>query len=107
MPTPRPPAILSPAVMWLARGWRKQDFSPIDRGQGGRMSVANYKGRTRYSRLMPISVGVMCENCERVYFMAHPDTAKRIRVTGRPDPNPPYELKCFCRAVRGFDGTKT
>jgi len=48
----------------------------------------------------------MCEMCERVYLLVHPDTAKRIQVTGQPDPHPPYELKCVCRAVRGFDRTK-
>ena len=70
--------------------------------QSGRSSCAG----TMYARLMPICVGVMCDSCERVYFLAHPDTLQRIQVTGQPDPLPPYELKCVCRAVRGFDRTK-
>jgi hypothetical protein len=59
-----------------------------------------------YPRLMPISVGIMCEKCERVYFLAHPDAAEWVRATHQPDPHPPFELKCECRAVRGFDRAK-
>jgi hypothetical protein len=55
---------------------------------------------------MPICVGVMCEMCERVYLLAHPDTAKRVQKTYKPDPYPPYELKCACKAMCGFDRTK-
>jgi hypothetical protein len=62
--------------------------------------------RGDHARLMPICVGVMCESCERVYLLAHPNTAQRIQVTGQPVPLPPYELKCVCKAVRGFDRTK-
>ena len=55
---------------------------------------------------MPICVGIVCEICERLYLLAHPDAPKHIQLTGLPDPHPPYELKCICRAVRGFDRTK-
>ena len=48
----------------------------------------------------------MCEICERVYLLVHPDTAKRIQVIRQPDPHPPYELKCACKAVLGIDKTK-
>jgi hypothetical protein len=55
---------------------------------------------------MPICVGVMCEMCECVYLLAHPDSARRIQKTDKADPYPPYELRCACKAVRGFDRSK-
>jgi hypothetical protein len=52
---------------------------------------------------MPIRIAVMCEKCERIYLLAHPDSAKRIRFTPRSDPQPPYRLTCVCRMERYFD----
>jgi hypothetical protein len=43
----------------------------------------------------------MCEKCERIYLLAHPDNAQRIQFT-RSEPYP-YRLKCLCRAERHFD----
>ena len=51
---------------------------------------------------MPIRVAVKCENCERVYLVAHPDSSKRIRHTPRPDLHPPYELRCLCSMEQYF-----
>jgi hypothetical protein len=56
---------------------------------------------------MPIRIAIMCEKCERIYLLAHPDSAKRIQVTPRSDPHPPYRLTCICRMEGYFDRTKT
>jgi len=49
----------------------------------------------------------MCERCERIYLLAHPDGANRIQFTPLSDPHPPYRLKCMCRAERYFDRAQT
>jgi hypothetical protein len=51
---------------------------------------------------MPIRVAVKCETCERIYLVAHPDSAKRIRYTPRPDLHPPYQLRCLCNVDQYF-----
>ncbi len=56
---------------------------------------------------MPIRVAVMCERCERIYLLAHPDNAKRIRFTPRSGTHPPYRLTCMCRVKRYFDKGQT
>ena len=56
---------------------------------------------------MPIRVAVMCEKCERIYLLAHPDSAKRIQFTARSDPHPPYRLTCICKVERYFDAAQT
>ena len=56
---------------------------------------------------MPIRVAVMCEKCERIYLLAHPDSAKRIQFTPRSEPRPPYLLKCMCKVERYFDRAHT
>ena len=45
----------------------------------------------------------MCEKCERIYLLAHPDSAKRIEFTPRSDPRPAYRLTCMCKTERYFD----
>lgn len=52
---------------------------------------------------MPIRVAVMCEKCERIYLLAHPDSAKRIQFTPRSDTRLPYRLTCMCKTERYFD----
>jgi hypothetical protein len=49
----------------------------------------------------------MCEKCERIYVLAHPNTAKRIQFAPRSDPHPPYRLTCMCKAERYFDRAHT
>jgi hypothetical protein len=49
----------------------------------------------------------MCEKCERIYLLAHPDSAKRIQFTVRSDPHPPYRLTCMCGVGRYFDKSQT
>jgi hypothetical protein len=56
---------------------------------------------------MPICVAVMCEKCERVYLLAHPDSAKRIQFTPRSDSQPAYRLTCMCKQERYFDRAQT
>jgi hypothetical protein len=59
------------------------------------------------SSTMPIRVAVMCDKCERIYLLAHPDTAKWIRFTPGSDPHPRYRLTCICNAERYFDSEQT
>ena len=56
---------------------------------------------------MPIRFGIMCETCERIYLLAHPDSAKRIRFTRGSVPHPPFRLTCICNAERCFDRPQT
>ena len=49
----------------------------------------------------------MCEKCERIYLLPHPDSAERIEFTPRSDPHPPYRLTCVCKAERRFDKRQT
>lgn len=57
---------------------------------------------------MPISVAVKCENCGRIYLLAHPDTAKKIWRSPRSDLQPPYRLRCdCCNADQYFDRAQT
>ena len=60
-----------------------------------------------YPLPMPIRIAVMCERCERIYLLAHPDSAKRIQFTHRSHPHPPYRLTCICRMDRYFDRAQT
>ena len=61
-----------------------------------------------YPRPMPVRVAVMCEKCERIYLLAHPDSGKRIRFTpSTSDSHPPYQLTCICRGERYFDKAHT
>jgi hypothetical protein len=60
-----------------------------------------------YPRPMPIRFAVMCDKCERIYLLAHPDSAKRIRFTPRSHPHPQYLLACICKAERYFDKAQT
>jgi len=59
------------------------------------------------SSTMPIRVAVMCEKCERIYLLAHPDSAKRIQFTHGSDPHPRYRLTCICKVERDFDRAQT
>jgi hypothetical protein len=52
---------------------------------------------------MPVAMGISCANCGRVYLVAHPDSARRIRLNYRDKFGPEYRLKCQCSAVRYFD----
>ena len=57
---------------------------------------------------MPIQVAIMCEKCERIYLLAHPDSAKWIRFTPpQSDSHPPYRLTCICKGERSFDRAQT
>jgi hypothetical protein len=51
---------------------------------------------------MPVRVGIMCEKCERIYLLVHPDNTQRIQFDPASDPHP-YRLKCACRAERQFN----
>jgi len=51
---------------------------------------------------MPVRVGIMCEKCERIYLLVHPDNAQRIQFDPHSEPHP-YRLMCLCRAERHFD----
>jgi len=55
-----------------------------------------------YAQSMPVRIGIMCEKCERIYLLVHPDNAQRIQFDPASDPHP-YRLKCACRAERRFD----
>ena len=55
-----------------------------------------------YAHFMPVRVGIMCEKCERIYLLVHPDNAQRIQFDPHSEPRP-YRLKCLCRAERHFD----
>ena len=59
------------------------------------------------SSTMPITVGVMCEKCERIYLLAHLDSPKRIQFTPGSDPHPRYRLTCICKVERHFDSAQT
>ena len=54
---------------------------------------------------MPVRVGIMCEKCERLYMLAHPDNAQRIHFDPTSDSHP-YRLRCFCKAERHFGKTQ-
>ena len=57
---------------------------------------------------MPIQVAIKCEACERIYLVAHPDSANRIRRIARSDLQPPYRLRCVCCNVdQYFDRAQT
>jgi len=45
----------------------------------------------------------MCENCERIYVVVHPDSAKRIHLTRLSNADRAYRLTCDCKAQRLFD----
>jgi len=49
----------------------------------------------------------MCEKCERIYLLAHPNSAKRIQFTPGPILGPPYRLTCMCKMERFFDRAQT
>ena len=49
----------------------------------------------------------MCEKCERIYLLAHPDSAKRIQFTPGSDRRFPYRLTCMCKTERYFDKGQT
>jgi hypothetical protein len=55
---------------------------------------------------MPVCVAIMCENCERIYLLAHPENVNRIRFDPRFDTHA-YILKCMCQSERRFDKTQT
>ena len=55
-----------------------------------------------YAQSMPVRVGIMCEKCERIYLLVHPDNAQRIQFDPGSDPRP-FRLRCLCRAERHFD----
>jgi len=56
---------------------------------------------------MPIRFAIMCEKCERIYLLAHPDSVKRIHLTSGSEPHPPYRLTCICKAERCFGSAET
>ena len=57
---------------------------------------------------MPIQIAIMCERCERIYLLAHPDMSKWIRFAPmRSDSHRPYRLTCICREERSFDRAQT
>jgi hypothetical protein len=58
-----------------------------------------------YAPSMPVRVGIMCERCERIHLLVHPDSAQRIQFNSTADPHP-YLLKCSCKAERHFDRTQ-
>jgi len=60
-----------------------------------------------YPRPMPIRVAIMCEKCERIYPLAHPAGAKRIKLTLRSASHPRYRLTCQCKEERYFDRAQT
>ena len=60
-----------------------------------------------YARFMPIRIGIICENCERVYVIAHPKNEEHIQFNQHSDPRPPYRLKCACRTERHFGMDQT
>jgi hypothetical protein len=55
-----------------------------------------------YSQPMPVRIAVRCESCERIYLLAHPNSAKRIRFA-LPNSDSPYQITCACRAKRYFN----
>ena len=52
---------------------------------------------------MPVGVGISCGKCGRVYFVAHPDNARRIRFDDTDQLRPSYQLICHCSAVHFFE----
>lgn len=52
---------------------------------------------------MPVAMGISCEKCGRVYFIAHPDNARRIRFDDTEKLRPAYQLSCQCSAVHFFE----
>jgi len=52
---------------------------------------------------MAVAVGISCAKCGRVYLVAHPDNARRIRFDDSDKLRPPFSLTCQCSAVRFFD----
>ena len=44
---------------------------------------------------------------ERIYLLAHPDSAKRIHLASSSEPQPPYRLTCICTAERCFGSAET
>ena len=52
---------------------------------------------------MPVAMGIACEKCGRVYFIVHPDNARRIRFDDTDTLRPPYQLTCQCSAVHFFE----
>jgi hypothetical protein len=69
------------------------------------------KGKTlwhlMYARFMPIRIGIVCENCERLYLIAHSENAEHIQFNPSSDPHLPYRLECTCRAERHFQMRQT
>jgi hypothetical protein len=49
-----------------------------------------------YAQSMPVRVGIMCEKCERIYLLVHPNNSQRIQFGPASDPHP-YQLRCACR----------
>ena len=52
---------------------------------------------------MPVAVGISCGECGRVYFVAHPDNARRIRFDDADKLRPSYQLICHCSAIHFFE----
>ena len=52
---------------------------------------------------MPVAMGIACEKCGRVWFVAHPDNACRIRFDDTDRLRPSYQLTCKCLAVHFFE----
>lgn len=52
---------------------------------------------------MPVSMGICCGKCGRVYLVAHRDNARLMRYDESDPFRPSYKLTCQCSAVRFFD----
>ena len=48
-------------------------------------------------------MGIACEKCGRVYFITHPENARRMRFDDTDNLRPPYQLTCQCSAVHCFE----
>ena len=51
---------------------------------------------------MPVAMGIACELCGRMYLVAHPHNAHRIRFDSKAIVDQSYRLTCDCSEVRFF-----
>src|SRR5579862_5227337 len=49
-----------------------------------------------------VRLAIVCQNCERIYLLAHPARAKWIRFESDINPEWPYRLVCECGSRRLF-----
>lgn len=49
-----------------------------------------------------VRIAIVCQNCERIYLLAHPDRAKWIRFESDINPEWAYRLVCVCGTRRLF-----